>query len=185
MIIEMFGGKHLRVSEEVAHKIDRLLDLKTKPERIKIEGQSVRLSEITNLWTDEQWATMEHERAGDFQCSFGFWHARREPCGHTAPVEPPADFSSLRNGTFKGRTPYQEKMVALMKFNNVWLTERGVYGPFRTPEEWDLYQSDGVMPEPPPRKPTGGRLVTRPKASAFPVGGKPEYETVKVFDDPE
>ncbi len=183
MIIELFGNKHITVSDEMAAKLDRLLDLKIKPERIQIDGQKVKFSEITNLWTDEQWAIMQHEAAGDKLCGFGKWHPKHEPCGHRNEprVEEALNLDYLRNGEGReGESEVAKRWKKLIKLNSRELKATGKFGSLRTLEELDRYELDGQWPPQPPRKPKT-RTVMRPApAGAFPTGDKPQFVAVEV-----
>ncbi len=146
MIISLFGDRTVKVTDGQAKHIDQLMDQKPKPEFIKLDGNRIKTSEITGIWSDGQWDRMKHEKMGEWQCADGHWHAQKEKWCMIDRPQPKPDFRELRaEPTAESRT-FRQKWLRIIQLNSKLARESGKYGTLRSLEELESFESSGQWP---------------------------------------
>jgi hypothetical protein len=154
MIISLFSGATLKVSDDIAVKIDHALASEAAPKSIKIpllngDTATVVTSTINGLWSEDQWGIMEHEKVGDWRCSSEHWHRKHETfCNahvkkdkvEAAPwiraKSKPASEDKTRN----------DKWVRMIQINMEHANITGKHGTLRSLEDLEAYDATGEMP---------------------------------------
>lgn len=183
MVVELWGGGIVHVSEAAGAAIDEVLagGRENWPDRISFgTGKGwARPEDIRGLWTESQWTGMQREKAGDWMCGFERWHKRGETCFHRPEPDPAIDLGYIREGVDKAGTLSEtgRKWLELTRRNNEALKRTGRYGTLQTLEELEVLEATGVWPEPVNwSEVSQGRRqrVMRQVASPFPVEGEPK-----------
>ena len=152
MIISLFNGSKLEVSDKMAEVIDQAITSEDAPKNIKIklrngDKATVVISTINGIWSDEQWDRMEHEKVGDWFCSSGHWHRKTETFCNNQPREKfPEPSPILRQPVDPSDTSDRSRWLRLLKIN-AESGKAGKYGTLRTLEDLAVFDETGQMPE--------------------------------------
>lgn len=80
--LETISKKQIYINKEQADKIKQTLMAGTA-KYITVEGQFLSVGTIDGIYHAEYAQKTEKKRRGEWECASGFWHERRQECGHT------------------------------------------------------------------------------------------------------
>ena len=176
MIISLFSGSTLEVSDDTAAKLDLAITRSNPPppKNIRIPILSgdtvvVAASTINGIYPKEVWETMEHEKIGDKKCYMGFWHKKGEICNHEKITVPGAQAKRVNVNTSK----ISPEKLELAKRNLEQLTRTGRIG------------TEGLSPEAVQRIEERRQKVldNRAKYSTRPVSKLTEKQQARIDAD--
>jgi hypothetical protein len=164
MIVSLFSGQVIRVTDAVGKYIDETISGIEVPHILKVPASNgitstVKVSTINGIWADEQWEAMEHEKAGDRLCSQLFWHKRNEACGHQEKTPEDYDLSWMRDVPIVEPSTTKEAWMRLVQLNSQELKNTGRYGSLRDLQDLAQFEVDGKFPATP--KPAPSKVETK------------------------
>lgn len=152
MIISLFSGIGLKVSDDVAQKVDAAITSDNVPKSVKIplltgEPATVVVSTINGIWSDDQWFRMAQEKEGKWECQDGHWHTKNENRCNVTKSKPVPDFHELRQTPTKveGEESFRDKWMRIIQINTHNHPKGLHYGTLRTLEDLEAYDETGKM----------------------------------------
>jgi hypothetical protein len=147
VIVSLFGNRALGISEAQAAKIDAIITRERPPKFIKINDQTVLVADITGLYAEDVWDTMQREAEGQTQCRFGEWHKKGENCGHRDKAVAPVSFDEFRKEPSAEALTTKEAFTRMIQINAKWMKQHGVFGTLRDLDDLEAFDKTGKMPE--------------------------------------